>query len=108
MILYYASYQVHLMRERKDYQANLEVYEYEYGPNESFSSSDLGFHIAAGLSDYTAENKDKIIEDPTYGEIVFFRKEWNNTESTRINWSRVAYKQCEKNDFNWGDGRPTD
>ena len=74
MILYYASHQVHLMRERKDYQANLEVYEYEYGPNESFSSSDLGFHIAAGLSDYTAENKDKIIEDPTYGEIVFFRK----------------------------------
>lgn len=94
------------MWDHEDYFSKLEVYEDEYSSNEPFNSREIGFHIAAAISDYS--DSKEIIEDPTYGEVVFMRKNWDTKESPSINWPTLKYRQCNENDFNWGDGRPSD
>ena len=47
------------------------------------------------------------IEDPTYGELVFYRKRWEGSDIP-LTFEPLAWKWCSEQDFNWGDGRPTD
>ena len=94
------------METREDYYSKLEIYEDAYSSNEPFNSAEIGFHIAAAVTDYT--NSTELIEDPTYGEIVLLRKSWDNTEATELQFTQLKHKKCEENDFNWGDGRPSD
>ena len=74
-LISYTGYQLQLMSGNEDYFSKLEVYEDEYSSNEPFYSQEIGFHIAAAISDYS--NTKEIIEDPTYGEVVFMRKNWD-------------------------------
>ena len=75
LVMLYAVYQIQLHNDNSDYQLNFEEHVDEYDDNDIFKSSD-GFHFAAGLTDFSGENYDKIIEDPTYGQIKFYRKAW--------------------------------
>ena len=65
-----------------DYFSKLEIYEDFYSSSEPFNSTELGFHIAAALTDYNAKNSSAIIDDPTYGELVFLNKKWDNSLTT--------------------------
>ena len=76
LVILYAVYQIQLHNDNSDYQLNFEEHVDEYGDNDIFKSSDIGFHFAAGLTDFSEENMGKIIEDPTYGQIKFYRKAW--------------------------------
>ena len=55
----------------------------------------MGFHIAAALTDYNSKNSSAIIEDPTYGELVFLNKKWDNTKITKVEFPRLKSKKCD-------------
>ena len=107
LVILYAVYQIQLHIENTDYQLNFEVHTDEYDSYDVFNSNEMRFYVAAGIADYSDENYGKIIEDPTYGEIQFFRKN-RNVSTAKINWPLLSHKTCEENDFNWGDGRTSD
>ena len=91
-IIGYSIYQIQLMMNHEDYFSKLEVYEDEFSFNEPFRASEIGFHIAAAITDYTDSND--VIEDPTYGEIVFLRKSWDNSQDITLNFAQLQHKQC--------------
>ena len=64
-----------------DYFSKLEIYEDFFTSNDPFNSAEMGFHIAAALTDYNSKNSSAVIEDPTYGELVFLNKKWNSSET---------------------------
>ena len=73
------------METHEDYYSKLEIYEDFYSSNEPFNSAEIGFHIAAAITDYT--NSTELIEDPTYGEVVFLQKFWDNDKATELQFT---------------------
>ena len=78
--------------DHKDYTVKFEEYEGYYSKSEPFDASDIGFYVAAGITDYT--NTKNIVEDPTYGEIVFIRKYVDNSDFTPIQFLPMKHRDC--------------
>ena len=103
----YFIYQMIEMAGNEGYSTQLRIEEDVFSSDDPFDLDEIGFMIAAGITDYD-NNSTSLIEDPTYGEVMIFRKHWNAEENVLLKFEPLATKQCTENDFNWGGELSTD
>ena len=61
-----------------DYEIQMTKMDLEYSETDQLTL-EHGFYVAAGLSDY--KNNDTIYDDPSYGQIKFYRKSWEKNQT---------------------------
>ena len=86
-----------------DYEIQMTKMDLEYSETDQLTLKH-GFYVAAGLSDY--KNNDTIYDDPSYGQIKFYRKSWGLKNQTAlrsfddedegfIKWDELKSRTCD-------------
>ena len=70
----YIGYKGAVLWKIEDYDLQNASVENYFSSNEKFTTDD-GFQIAAGLTEY--DGSSKVIEDPTFGTLKMYHKTWN-------------------------------
>ena len=108
MLLIYGGYKMVQLTTFDDYKTQIRVEEHYFNPDHKFSMSDQQFQVAAAITAYDGDPEP--IEDPSYGTLVFKKKQWNYQDEPFVEFGFADLKSrpCTESDFNWGDGRESD
>ena len=75
LLLFYAGYKLNKMISFKDYKVQTRDYEDYYEADEQWGYMDE-FALAAGVTSYDGSSDP--IEDPSIGQLKFYRKAWQD------------------------------
>ena len=90
LLIIYSVYKLNTMIGIKDYKIQMQNFENYYSHTDEWGS-DNGFTLAACLTAYDGSRE--VIEDPSIGQLKFYRKGWSNSEGVDY-FSEIASRPC--------------
>ena len=81
VLLLYAMYKIIALAEYEDYQINKRTLENFFPIDQTITSTEHKFWIAAGVTAFDGQSE--VIEDPAIGTIKFYMKVWDSYRSQK-------------------------
>lgn len=98
IIAFYAVFKFAILVNRQDF--NIKQYTRENFYDSSFSFSQIdGFQVAAAVTSF--DGNPNPIEDPTYGTVKIYMKQWGVENKPGVFFTGVAMRDCQPSDFNF-------